>query len=103
MGMTKPKSRTETKLDRIAHYSRHDADMKFNWLMPHFNKESLTSCFWELDGTKAAGAVGITKEDYAQNLDQNIQSLVERMKRMAYRPGPVLEVLIPKKCWFSRE
>ena len=65
--------------------------------MPHFNRESLTECFHELDGRKAVGVDRQTKEEYGENLDGNIANLISRMKDMAYIPGPVREVLIPKE------
>lgn len=61
-----------------------------------FNEDSLRECFNELDGKKAVGTDGIDKEKYRENLDENLRNLVARMKRMAYRPGPVRQVLIPK-------
>ena len=54
-------------------------------------------CFHELDGKKAVGIDGITKAQYGENLYPNLEDLVDRMKRMAYRPGPVRQVLIPKE------
>ena len=93
----KTKSReTDTKLKGIAALSKRDPKQVFNCLMPHFNKESLTKCFHELSGKKAVGIDRKTKEDYGCNLESNIVNLVMRMKEMAYRPGPVREVLIPK-------
>jgi len=65
--------------------------------MHHFNYESLKECFYELDGKKALGIDGIDKETYAKNLDINLLELILKMKKMAYRPGPVREVLIPKE------
>ena len=65
--------------------------------MHHFNQESLKECFHELDGKKAVGIDGIDKETYGKNLDENISRLITKMKNMAYRPGPVREVLIPKE------
>ena len=62
-----------------------------------FNEESLAVCFNELDGRKAVGADGISKEDYGVNLKANLTCLVKRMRDMAYRPGPVRQVLIPKE------
>jgi len=61
-----------------------------------FNEDSLKEGFNELDEKKAVGADGIDKEKYRDNLDENLRNLVARMKRMAYRPGPVRQVLIPK-------
>ena len=76
--------------------SRERPDGELRWLMPHFNVESLKTCFNELDGRKAVGADRVTKEDYGRSLAPNLEALVGRMKRTSYRPGPVREVLIPK-------
>jgi retron-type reverse transcriptase len=65
--------------------------------MHHFNETSLKECFQQLDGTKALGADGVSKAAYAQHLEDNLTDLMARMKRMAYRPGPVRQVLIPKE------
>jgi len=90
-------SETNTKLNRIAWLSKQDAGKKFQCLMHLFNPESLTECFHELNKNKAVGIDGVTKTDYEQNLEKNIQELIAKMKAMAYRPGPVREVLIPKE------
>ena len=90
-------SETNTKLNRIAWLSKQDAGKKFQCLMHLFNSVSLTECFHELDKNKAVGIDGVTKTDYEQNLEKNIQELIAKMKAMAYRPGPVREVLIPKE------
>ena len=65
--------------------------------MHHINETSLKECFYQLSGDRAVGADGITKADYATNLDENLKALIGRMKRMAYRPGPLRRVLIPKE------
>ena len=88
---------TTTKLQRIALLSKQEPGRTFINLMCMFNKESLWECFNMLDGKKAIGVDGITKSDYALNLDENLEDLIARMKRMAYRPGPVKQVLIPKE------
>jgi group II intron reverse transcriptase/maturase len=61
-----------------------------------FNEESLAGCFHALEGRKAVGIDKINKAEYGRDLEDNLRNLVERMKRMAYRPGPVRQVLIPK-------
>ena len=57
-----------TKLNKIMELSNKCPEMNFKWLMPHFNKETLVGCFHELDGKKAVGIDGITKEEYGKNL-----------------------------------
>jgi RNA-directed DNA polymerase len=87
---------TATQLTRIAQLSARDPQKTFDSLMHHFNETSLKECFRQLDGTKAVGVDGVTKAVYARDLEDNLTDLVARMKRMAYRPGPVRQVLIPK-------
>jgi RNA-directed DNA polymerase len=97
MGTTETQSITKTKMNRIALLSKGDSRRSFESLMHHFNEESLKECFHELDGRKAVGIDGIDKETYGKDLDQNLTTLITNMKNMAYRPGPVREVLIPKE------
>jgi group II intron reverse transcriptase/maturase len=88
---------TETRLKRISWLSAADPAKKFGILMHHFNEESLKVCFRELDGKKALGVDGVDKDSYAKDLDTNIPDLLDRMRRMACRPGPVRQVMIPKE------
>ena len=88
---------TEMKLKRIATLSAANPEMVFTHVIHHFNMESLRTCFHELDGRKAIGSDGIDKVSYGNNLENNLQNLMDRMKRMAYIPGPVRQVLIPKE------
>jgi RNA-directed DNA polymerase len=96
MGRTKSNKIMRTKLDKITKLSSQNTAAEFNWLMPHFKAENLISCFNELDGNKAIGTDGLTKADYAENLEENIQELIGKMKTLTYRPQPTREVLIPK-------
>lgn len=86
----------KTNLSRITTLSYQDPKSEFKWLMPHITMENLISCFNELDGKKAVGIDGRTKDDYAKHLNYNIQELIRKMKTLSYRPQPVREVLIPK-------
>lgn len=97
MGAPETQVNTKTKLNKIALLSRSEPNRSFESLMHHFNEESLKECFYELDGKKAVGIDGVDKETYGKDLNQNIAKLISSMKAMAYRPGPVKEVLIPKE------
>lgn len=96
MRKAKRNTNMEMKLERIEKLSSENPKMEFNWLIQHFSKENLISCFHELDGKKAVGIDGKTKSDYEENLEGNIESLIERMKGLKYYPAPVKEVKIPK-------
>jgi len=88
---------TETKLRRIAWLSKRDKHKQFDCLIHHINELSLKECFYRLSGDRAVGVDGITKEDYAANLAENLKTLITRMKQMAYHPGIIRRVLIPKE------
>lgn len=97
MGTTETQYSTGTILKRIAFLSARDPHKQFTSLMHHFNEGSLKECFNLLDGRKTVGVDGIDKAQYEVELDKNIKELIGRMKRMAYRPGPVRQALIPKE------
>lgn len=88
---------TETKLKRIAWLSKQDPSKEFTCLMHLFNEESLLNCYHSLNGKKAVGIDGVNKAEYGRNLETNIRDLVTSMKNMAYKPGNVRQVLIPKE------
>ena len=88
---------TETKLKRIAWLSSQDRGKTFECIMHHINLDLLRGNFLRLDPNKAKGIDGISKKDYAENLEENLNRLLDEMKRMAYKPGPVKESLIPKE------
>lgn len=96
-GMTETLSKTETILNRISWLSTQNRHKSFGSLMHLYNPESLKQCYLELQADKAIGIDGMNKKQYGENLKCNIDDLTTRMKRMAYRPGPVRQVLIPKE------
>ena len=85
-----------TKLDRIAELAREDEQKKFTSLAHLINVETLTQCHHELPRGKATGVIGMTKESYGANLEENLERLVEDMKNKQYRPVPARRVYIPK-------
>jgi RNA-directed DNA polymerase len=93
----RPKWDTDTKLARVAWLSAKDPHMECTTLMHFYNEESLLKCFHMLDGKKAVGVDKMTKEQYGENLIGNIGNLLDRMKKMAYRPGNIREVMIEKE------
>jgi len=86
----------ETKLERISQLSRENPDMVFTSIGHLINKEMLKRCHEKMDGSKAVGIDGITKEEYSRNLEGNLEGLVERLRTKSYRPKPARKVEIPK-------
>ena len=65
-------------------------------LINRVNCETLKAKHRKQNAKKATGVDKVTKEQYEENLDENIRNLVERMKKFSYRPQPVRRVEIPK-------
>lgn len=86
----------ETKLKRIAEVAKTKPNEKFTSLIHLINKESLIQCHNQMNTKKAPGVDEVTKEMYDCNLLENIDDLIGRMKRQAYKPQPAKRVYIPK-------
>ena len=86
----------ETKLARISQLSKENPDMVFTSIGHLINKELLMECHKMMDGKKAVGIDGVTKEDYGRNLEENLDKLVGRLKQKSYKPQPARKVEIPK-------
>ena len=65
-----------TKLQRIADIAKENPKEKFSALIHHVNKEMLMQCHKELNGNKATGVDGVTKLQYEENLEENIDDLL---------------------------
>jgi group II intron reverse transcriptase/maturase len=65
-------------------------------LAPYINTETLAAAHGRMNPKKARGWDKVSKEDYAVNLEDNLKSLVDRMKRGSYRPEPSRRAYIPK-------
>ena len=58
--------------------------------------KSLKAAHAAQDGKKARGVDKVTKDEYSEKLEENLENLVERMKSFSYHPQPVRRVYIPK-------
>jgi len=69
---------------------------KVQGLMRYVNVNTLTESYAKQPRNKAVGVDEVTKEEYGKNLQENLNELVERMKKFSYRPYPVRRAYIPK-------
>ncbi len=86
----------ETKLERIAQIAKSNPKERFTSLIHLINKETLMQCHEEMNGRKASGVDEVTKAEYEENLEANVEDLIAIMKRQAYKPQPAKRVYIPK-------
>jgi group II intron reverse transcriptase/maturase len=68
----------------------------FNNLGHQVDLDLLRRCFHSLDGSKAVGIDGVTKEEYEQNLEKNLEQLLIKIRRGSYHPKASRIVEIPK-------
>lgn len=71
-------------------------DGKVQNLAAHIDANMLRMVHRQMQSGKARGIDGVSKEEYAGNLETNLASLIDRMKRGAYRPNPTRRAYIPK-------
>lgn len=83
-----------TKLENIRELSRRYP--RLQTLIQHVNYENLKEVHKKMDGKKAVGVDGVTKEEYDSNLDANLNDLLDRMRNFKYRPKPARRTYIPK-------
>lgn len=84
----------ENDFSKIALQSRkHD---KVQTVMHYVNKENLAKEHQMQKSGKATGIDKVSKEQYAENLEANLENLIARMKAFSYRPQSVRRTYIPK-------
>jgi RNA-directed DNA polymerase len=85
-----------TGCQRIAELARQAPQMSFTSLAHHIDLGLLYEAYQRTRKDGAVGVDGQTAEDYAVNLMDNLQSLLDRAKSGAYQAPPVRRVHIPK-------
>jgi group II intron reverse transcriptase/maturase len=85
-----------TKLERIAKLAKQAPEMAFTTLAQHIDIDWLKEAYRRTRKDGAVGVDGQTAKEYAANLEENLQSLLERAKSGTYRAPPVRRVHIPK-------
>src|SRR5258708_6979152 len=83
-------------LERIRQAARQRKKDKFTALLHHISTDHLEEAFLELREAAAAGVDGLRWQDYAADLESNLEDLHARVHRGAYRAQPSRRVYIPK-------
>lgn len=85
-----------TKLRQVAELARNAREMVFTTLAHHIDIEVLRAAYRRTRKDGATGVDGQTAEQYAQQLEVNLESLLGRLKSGTYRAPAVRRVHIPK-------
>lgn len=87
-----------TKLNRITEIVKNEKKVKIGNLMYLFGSaENLAECFYEIKQDSASGVDSVSWQEYEKNLETNLGSLIERMKKWQYRPQAVRRTYIEKE------
>jgi RNA-directed DNA polymerase len=96
MARTSSPASISTKLQRIAELARQAPEMVFTTLAHHIDLEFLKEAHRR---TRKDGATGVDRQtaaEYAENLEENLTSLLDRFKSGTYKAPPVRRGYIPK-------
>ena len=86
-----------TNLKGIGEKARREPKLVFTSLYHHISDpDNLRACYEALPGNRAVGIDGVTKKDYGEKLEENLQDLSARLRRQGYRPQPKRRTYIPK-------
>jgi len=86
-----------TKLERVGLRAKADEGSVFNNVGHLIDIELLQEMHRRADGRKAVGVDGVTKQKFGENLKENLNDLIKRIRRGTYRPKPGRQVEIPKE------
>jgi retron-type reverse transcriptase len=98
-GKMKDTSRSKdisTRLLRIAELAKEAPDMVLTTLAHHIDEEFLKEAYRRTRKDGAVGVDGQSAAEYAENLDENLKTLLNRFKSGVYKAPPVRRVEIPK-------
>jgi retron-type reverse transcriptase len=84
-------------LAKVAERARQEPEAQFHSLAHLIDVTALKRAFDRQRKDAAPGIDGVTKTDYGQDLERNIQDLHERLRTKRYRHQPIRRVYIPKE------
>lgn len=87
----------ESSLERIRMLAIRQPDLVFTSVAHRIDLHLLKKSFRQVRRSKAAGVDEVTAEVYAENLDENIYNLHQRLRRGQYVATPV------KRIWIDKE
>lgn len=85
-----------TRLQRIAELAREEPKRAFLSLAHHIDVEFLQEAFRRTRKDGATGVDGQTGKGYEEHLEENLQSLLDRLKSGRYKAPPVRRTYVPK-------
>jgi RNA-directed DNA polymerase len=91
-----PAVAVSTKLERIAKLAKDKPGVALTTLAHHIDQEWLREAYRRTRKDGAKGVDGQSAEQYAERLEENLASLLDRAKSGTYRAPPVRRAYVPK-------
>ena len=85
------------QLVKVVERAQREPEGRFHSLAHLIDVPALERAYRRTRKDAAVGVDGVTKEQYGQDLERNLQDLHERMKAKRYRHQPIRRVYIPKE------
>lgn len=95
-GDNSARSAVLTKQERIAYRARNNPREIFTSLSHNLTREWLETAYHRTRKDGAVGIDGVTSEDYAKSLNENLERLSERARNGRYQAPPVRRGYVPK-------
>ncbi|MCA9729563.1 MAG: group II intron reverse transcriptase/maturase [Candidatus Eisenbacteria bacterium] len=91
------RERLNQAVARIRDAAKRDRKQRFTSLLHHvYDVDRLRAAYLAVRRDAAPGVDGMTWEEYGRELEERLQDLSGRLRRMGYRAQPTLRVEIPK-------
>jgi group II intron reverse transcriptase/maturase len=84
------------ELRKVAELAKRDPDLRFRTLAHLIDEAALLRAFERLRKDAAIGVDGVTRDEYAKDLEPRLRDLHERLRTKRYRHQPIRRVHIPK-------
>ena len=85
-----------TVQQRLAEVAQRSPEIAFTSLAHHIDLQWLEEAYHRTRKDGAAGVDDVTGKEYAENLHDNLQNLLDRIKSGTYKAPPVKRIHIPK-------
>lgn len=95
-GRNAPKQSISSALSALSRKAKSEPKHRFRSLYRLIDLQMLYECFYRLRRNAAPGVDGVCVADYEKSLDENLRSLLERLKSKRYRAQHVKRRYIPK-------
>ena len=97
MTVAKPMENMSPQLLKVAERVKRDPQGRILALAHLIDVPALRRAFGRIRKDAAVGVDGVSKEQYEQGLEENLENLHERLRTKRYRHQPIRRVYIPKE------